>query len=147
MAVVGQHPAEIRRGEEAGVQMEVVLLHQLVQLVGRGPYFLAVQQTEGERAHIFALAVGADLPVFRAGMAIGFLRVFRDFSVLLRVLRVVKDFRDPRHQRGGAEKVGRGHLGRAEHHGLLHGVGVVHVGLAPLAEMEALVHQIFLIGI
>ena len=46
-----------------------------------------------------------------------------------------------------AEIVGRGDLGRAEHHGLLHALAVVHIGLAPLTKMEALVHQILVIRV
>ena len=147
VAVLRQHPAQIRRGQEARIQVAAVLDDQRVEGVRRLPVFLSVQQAKGDGPHVFALAVRFDFSILCAGEAVRLFRVLGDLGKARSVLRLVQDPGDLSQQGSGTEIIGRGHLGRALHGGFAHGLGVVDPRLAPLAKVEAHIHQIILPGV
>ena len=108
---------------------------------GLGDLFL-VQEPECDGTDIFRLPLRPDLPVLRAGVAVGFPHVRRKIGILPRVVRLSEDLRDPGQQVRRTVVIGRRHLRRAEHHGLLHDIHGRDVGLQPLAEVEALIGQV-----
>ena len=56
MPVIGQNTAQIRCGEEAGIQMTGVAENQFVELICSRLILIGLQQAEGDGTHIVAHA-------------------------------------------------------------------------------------------
>ena len=147
MPVISQHPAQIRRGQEAGVQVIPVFDHQLIQRVRRLLVFFSIQQSKGNGPHILALAVRGDFTAVRAGKTEGFLRVFGDVRKARGVLGLSQDFSDPGQQGSGTEVIGRRHVRHALHHVFPHFLRHHMARLQPFSPMEARVDQEFFPGV
>ena len=147
MTVVGKHPAEERRCQEARIQMVAVVSHHLRQLICRCLGLRFLQESKRNGPDEFRLTLGGNHTVFGTGITVGIPGPLRNVLISSGILGFPQNIRDPGNQTGRLIIVGCGHLGSAEHHVLLHGVHAAHIRLQPFPKMEALIHKILFIGI